>query len=162
MAQSTELKNYRMQQKRDYTKSWSDSSFFPKDGEIIVYKDENSISRIKIGDGENSLDNLKFITGEVYVQAELPQDAGNGAIWINPTNYGSGSSGNSGGGSGSTVGNLVSWETMQSSDEVTLNYTLEDGSTHTDVITFDANGYPVSITHDGFEATGTWSEVSDG
>jgi hypothetical protein len=52
--------------------------------------------------------------------------------------------GEGGGGSGS-ISALTSWEIVQSSDEVTLNYTLEDGSEHTDVITFDANGYPVSI-----------------
>ena len=154
--QSIELKNYRMQQKRDSTQKWNDSAFIPKDGEIIVYKDENSIRRIKIGDGENSLDELKFITGEIYVQEESPEDAGEGAIWINPTDYSSDSNGNSGGESGSTVGNLISWEIVQSSDEVTLNYILEDGSTHTDVIAFDANGYPISINHDGHEATGTW------
>lgn len=84
--QLTELINYRMQQKRDFTQKWSDSSFVPKDGEIIVYKDADSIRRIKIGDGESTLDELKFITGEIYVQEEQPEDAGEGAIWINPFN----------------------------------------------------------------------------
>ena len=97
MAQSTELKNYRMQQKRDFTQKWSDSSFVPKDGEIIVYKDENSTSRIKIGNGEKSLDELKFIAGEIYVQEEPPKDAGEGAIWINPDNFSEGQEGGGGG-----------------------------------------------------------------
>ena len=29
-------------------------------------------------------------------------------------------------------------------------------------ITFDANGYPTSINHDGFVATGTWTEDNNG
>lgn len=64
--------------------------------------------------------------------------------------------GDSGGGS---IGALTGWEIVQSSDAVTLNYTLEDGSEHTDVITLDANGYPVSITHDGVAAPGAWREA---
>lgn len=85
--QSIQLINYRMKQKRDSTQKWAVSSFVPEDGEIIVYKDENSASRIKIGDGQNSLNNLKFITGEIYVQKEPPEDAGEGAIWINPEGH---------------------------------------------------------------------------
>ena len=59
---------------------------------------------------------------------------------------------------GGSIAALTGWEIVQSSDAVTLNYTLEDGSEHTDVITFDANGYPVSITHNGVTAEGTWTE----
>lgn len=55
---------------------------------------------------------------------------------------------------------LKIWEIVQSNDAVTLNYILEDGSEHTDMITFDANGYPISITHDGVTATGTWTEAA--
>lgn len=55
---------------------------------------------------------------------------------------------------------LTGWTITENGDTVTLDYTLEDEA-HTDVITFDANGYPVSINHDGFEATGTW-EVANG
>lgn len=94
--QSIELKNYRMQQKRDFTQKWTDSSFVPKDGEIIVYKDEGSVNRIKIGDGQHSLDELKFITGEMYVQEEPPESAGEGAIWINPDKLSEGQEGGSG------------------------------------------------------------------
>lgn len=50
---------------------------------------------------------------------------------------------------------LTGWTITENGDTVTLDYTLEDEA-HTDVITFDANGYPTSINHDGFEATGTW------
>ena len=96
--QSIEIKNYRMQQKRDFTQKWTDSSFVPKDGEIIVYKDEDSANRIKIGDGQHSLDELKFITGEIYVQEEPPESAGEGAIWINPDNLSEGQEGGGGGG----------------------------------------------------------------
>lgn len=65
------------------------------------------------------------------------------------------SEGDTGGGS---IAALTSWEIVQSSDAVTLNYTLEDGSQHTDSIAFDADGYPVSITHNGVTAEGTWTE----
>lgn len=50
---------------------------------------------------------------------------------------------------------LTGWTITENGDTVTLDYTLEGGEAHTDVITFDANGYPISINHDGFEATGT-------
>ena len=60
---------------------------------------------------------------------------------------------------GGSIAALTGWEIVQASDAVTLNYTLEDGSEHTDVITLDANGYPVSITHDGIAAPGAWREA---
>lgn len=63
------------------------------------------------------------------------------------------------GNGGGSIAALTGWEIVQSSDAVTLNYTLEDGSEHTDVIGLDANGYPVSITHDGIAAPGTWREA---
>lgn len=66
------------------------------------------------------------------------------------------------GGAVSTQKKLVSWEIAEAGNTVTLNYTLEGEDKHTDVITFNADGHPVSLVHDGFEATGTWSEVSDG
>lgn len=68
----------------------------------------------------------------------------------------------SGGGGGGSAGVLINWEIVASGNIVTLNYTLEGEDKHTDVITFNADGHPVSLVHDGFEATGTWSEVSDG
>lgn len=55
---------------------------------------------------------------------------------------------------------LTGWTITENGDTVTLDYTLEDEA-HTDVITFDANGYPTSINHDGFVANGTW-EVTNG
>lgn len=56
---------------------------------------------------------------------------------------------------------LTGWTITENGDTVTLDYTLEGNDTHTDVITFDANGYPTSINHDGFVANGTW-EVTNG
>ena len=54
---------------------------------------------------------------------------------------------------------LAAWEVVCAQDAVTLHYTLEDGSAHTDSIAFDADGYPVSITHDGATAPGTWRDA---
>ena len=73
-------------------------------------------------------------------------------------NIGAAAAGEGGGGSGS-IGSLTSWEIVQSTDAVTLHYTLEDGREHTDVIALDANGYPNSITHDGITAPGTWRDA---
>ena len=53
---------------------------------------------------------------------------------------------------------LKSWEIQESADAVTLHYTLEDGIPHTDVLVFNAAGYPATLTHDGVTATGTWRE----
>lgn len=51
---------------------------------------------------------------------------------------------------------LTGWTITEDGDTVNLDYTLEGNEAHTDVITFDANGYPTSINHDGFVAHGTW------
>jgi hypothetical protein len=64
-------------------------------------------------------------------------------------------------GIGSAPGKLKTYDGVVSGNTVTLNYTLEGGETHKDVITFNADGYPVSLVHDGVEATGTWLETSD-
>lgn len=55
---------------------------------------------------------------------------------------------------------MTGWTITENGDTVTLDYSLE-GDDHTDVITFDANGYPISINHDGFVAEGTWRSVAD-
>ena len=65
-------------------------------------------------------------------------------------------SGGTGGGGSGFAGNLETWEIVVSGSTVTLNYVLEGDDAHTDVMVFDADGYPVTITHDGHEATGTW------
>ena len=153
---ANEIKNYRMQQKRDTAEKWGASALVPKDGEILIYKEKSNSdfqtpTRIKVGDGKTPVKDLEFITGEVYVQATEPIDAGDGAVWINPEE-----SSETQDSSETSIGNLLSWEIIQGSNEVTLHYVLEDDSKHMDIIVFDANGYPVSITHDGVTATGTW------
>lgn len=55
---------------------------------------------------------------------------------------------------------LTGWTITENGDTVTLNYTLEGNDAHTDVITFDENGHPTSINHDGFVAEGTWTEAA--
>lgn len=85
---------------------------------------------------------------EIHVTADPSAGKTNSDDYFNPE----------GDTSGGSIGALTGWEIVQSSDAVTLNYTLEDGSEHTDVITFDENGYPVSITHNGVTAEGTWTE----
>lgn len=56
---------------------------------------------------------------------------------------------------------MKKWDVVAYGNTVTLNYRTVDGTLHKDVITFNADGYPVSLVHDGFEATGTWLETSD-
>lgn len=52
---------------------------------------------------------------------------------------------------------LTGWSAVEAEDSVTINYSTEDGATHTDVLKFDANGYPVSIIADGREIPGSWT-----
>lgn len=56
---------------------------------------------------------------------------------------------------------LKSFDVTEDGTTLTFNYTLEGDESHTDVITFDENGYPVSIVADGFEAAGTWTVVEE-
>ena len=60
--------NTRIQQKHDSQTNWDKATnFIPKDGEIIIYDadEKNSIARIKIGDGENFINSLPFITVQI-------------------------------------------------------------------------------------------------
>ena len=51
------------------------SQFTPLLGELIIYKDEGQIPKIKIGDGETVVENLPFITdGYVYADSEGSED----------------------------------------------------------------------------------------
>lgn len=62
------LINSRQQQKHDIEANWIKAiNFIPKDGEIIVYdKDENHATpRIKIGNGEQTVNQLPFISEEI-------------------------------------------------------------------------------------------------
>lgn len=56
---------------------------------------------------------------------------------------------------------LKSWEIIEEGSKITLNYTLEGGATHTDVLNFDENGYPVSIVADGREIPGSWTVAEE-
>ena len=56
---------------------------------------------------------------------------------------------------------LKNWEIIEQGSTITLNYTLEGDESHTDVITFDENGYPTSIVADGFESVGSWTVVEE-
>lgn len=56
---------------------------------------------------------------------------------------------------------MTNFEVIENGNTITLNYTLEGGEAHTDVMNFDENGYPVSIVADGFEATGTWTVAGE-
>lgn len=56
----------RQMQKTDTTANWNtagNNGFTPKKGEIIVYQDGDT-SRIKIGDGINTVDALPFVAGD--------------------------------------------------------------------------------------------------
>lgn len=84
---SEKIENARMQQKHDTASNWEEvSGFVPKSGEFIVYDKDEYIprQRMKIGDGESSIGELNYITGEVYVQKNEPLNAGEGAVWIVP------------------------------------------------------------------------------
>ena len=80
----SEIINARMQQKRGTSEEWANNpDFVPKDGELIVTRDgQGKIASIKIGDGSTSVSNLRAMAGEVYVQSEEPENAGEGAIWF--------------------------------------------------------------------------------
>lgn len=52
---------------------------------------------------------------------------------------------------------LSRWDVVEAEDSVTINYSTDDGQSHTDVLNFDANGYPVSIIADGREIPGSWT-----
>ena len=75
----------RMQQKHDIAANWKNSDFVPEAGEYIIYDpdDYTSFPRMKIGDGKLPVNELSFVS-EIYMDAEEPQDAEDGAIWFNP------------------------------------------------------------------------------
>ena len=68
MANEKQIKA-RLQQKHDIEANWNlATNFVPKQGELIVYdKDENySYERMKIGDGEKTVDALPFIDAHAF------------------------------------------------------------------------------------------------
>lgn len=72
---STEkILNTRYQLKIDTTENWNKAiNFIPKKGEPIIYKDDNSLPRIKIGDGITKVIDLPFSIPE-QVQADWNQE----------------------------------------------------------------------------------------
>lgn len=80
----------RMKQMRGAVSEWEQNkNFIPESGEIIIINDKNAegqskVTRMRVGDGVSSVEMLKNITGEVYVQDGEPEGAGEGAIWLNP------------------------------------------------------------------------------
>jgi hypothetical protein len=71
---STEkILNTRYQLKIDTTENWNKAiNFIPKKGEPIIYKDDNSLPRIKIGDGITKVIDLPFLNQE-QIQADWTQ-----------------------------------------------------------------------------------------
>lgn len=55
--------NSRVINKHDTEENWNKSSFIPKQGEVIVYDIDSTYNyeRIKIGDGENNVNDLPFV-----------------------------------------------------------------------------------------------------
>lgn len=66
------LINSRVQLKIDSEYNWAKATtFIPKDGEPIIYRNDNGIVRIKIGDGSTAVNDLSFINVPYY---NLPAD----------------------------------------------------------------------------------------
>ena len=77
--------NVRIQNKHDSAANWElHSSFVPKAGEVIIY--DGSIPQIKIGDGQTSVANLKFIDANHYTKSEIDAmiSGGGGSVIITP------------------------------------------------------------------------------
>ena len=75
----------RMQQKHDIAENWKNSDLIPEAGEYIIYDPDEytSFPRIKIGDGDHTVNELCFVS-EIYTQPNEPEGAEDGAIWIDP------------------------------------------------------------------------------
>lgn len=59
---STKIVETRIANKTDTTANWNATiNFIPLKGEIIIYQDENSPTRYKIGDGKTDVNNLPFL-----------------------------------------------------------------------------------------------------
>lgn len=74
----------RMQQKHDIQANWEKAvNFIPLEGEIIIYDpdENNSNSRIKIGDGKTKINDLDFIeSGNYVISPTAPKDTS--VLWI--------------------------------------------------------------------------------
>ena len=70
--------NVRIQHKRDTAENWAKAiNFIPLAGEIVVYTDLN---KIKIGDGESTINELEFSGGDSGVMAPLVATNTNGTL----------------------------------------------------------------------------------
>lgn len=80
----SEIIKARMQQKSSKHQEWDTvKGFTPLSGEVIVHsKEENIPTRVQIGDGVSKIEDLDFITGEVYTHPQEPTGAKEGALWI--------------------------------------------------------------------------------
>lgn len=80
--------NTRIMQKIDTTANWAKATnFVPKKGELIVYSDGGGtgIPKMKVGDGNTKVENLKFLKGDGEYLTSVP--AGTWA-WTNGTSTG--------------------------------------------------------------------------
>ena len=138
----------RMLQKHSSAREWrTNPNFVPKKGEIIVYdyniNEDESIQtpRFKIGDGQNKVEDLKFIVGELYAQSEPPSDAGEGAVWFAEDGNPSSGSGNN------TVGAPSDWDSTINEPGYVNNRPLW----HEPVkITWNGTSYDSSYTTDNY------------
>lgn len=76
--------NTRIINKNDTTENWESASFTPYKGELIVYNDD--IQKIKIGNGEDSINELSFIGSDYVVEAGIEEapivlDTDNSITW---------------------------------------------------------------------------------
>lgn len=61
--------NTRMTQLVDTTNNWKSATEAPKKGEIVIYQEDGSKeSKIKVGDGNTSVEELPFVAGEIDEQ----------------------------------------------------------------------------------------------
>lgn len=79
--------NSRIVSTHDTEANWKSSTLVPKKGEIIIYDKDTShdYSRIKIGDGTNTVSSLAFVGGSAaVVSATEPANPTEGMIWLKP------------------------------------------------------------------------------
>ena len=77
--------NTRIIHKHDIEANWLKAiNFIPKLGELIIYDiDENHpVPRMKLGDGETTVNELYFVSDNIYKQPNEPENAPEGALWV--------------------------------------------------------------------------------
>lgn len=164
----------RMRQKADAPQNWKEVEplFSPGKGELIIYHEEKNSStknkdgeyfktRMKIGDGTTALRDLDFLAGEVYCQNSMPDNAGDGAVWVTQ-----GDDGDESVGIKNYLGLAPQKITVSkdSDDTISLAIELEQGMTLYDKITLQSDGTPIKIQVDG-RAEGipiSWAGFGDG